>query len=172
MDTILFVRRLLILILLVAFQVLILNRIVLFGYVTPLFYLWMIARFDTAMSRVSMLLWSFFLGLAIDLASGTPGLNASCATLLGMLQPGFVKLFVSTERHEMIVPGTASMGRGFIGYLLLLTGLHHTIYFFLRSIPLGDWTALILKIVFSTLLTLIFMLVTEFLSVTSGRKRS
>ena len=166
------IKRLFTLIELVLLQVLILNRICLFGYVTPLFYIWMIARFDSSMTRSSILLWSFFLGLAIDIFSGTPGLNAASTTLLAMFQPGIVKLFVSLDRHDVLEPCSASMGgRQFAGYLLLLTTLHSTVYFILRSIPLADWTVLALKVVFSTLLTFVFMLVAEHISVGSGVKR-
>lgn len=157
-----FMRRLFALIGLTLLQVLFLNRICLFGYVTPLFYIWLIIKFDSSMKRYSTLLWAFFLGLFIDLFSGTPGLNAASATLLAMFQPGFVKLFVSLDRHDVLVPGSASMGgRQFAGYILLMIALHHTVYYILRSIPLGDWTVIVLKVVFSTLLTFILMLVTE-----------
>jgi len=172
MDGVSFTRRLFTLIGLVLLQVLFLNRIALFGYVTPLFYIWMIVRFDSSMSRSSILLWSFFLGLIIDVFSGTPGLNAASATLLAMFQPGIVKLFVSLDRHDVVVPCSAVMGsRPFAGYLLFVTVLHHTVYFILRSIPLGDWTVLVLKVVFSTLLTFVFMLVAESVSSGSGLKR-
>ena len=157
-----FISRLFTLIGLVLLQVLFLNRINLFGYVTPLFYIWMIVRFDSSMSRTSILLWAFFLGLSIDTFSGTPGLNAAAATLVAMFQPGIVKLFVPLDRHDVLLPCSASMGgRQFAGYLLLITALHHTVYFILLSIPLGDWTVLVLKVVFSTLLTFLFMLVAE-----------
>lgn len=167
-----FMNRLFTLIGLVLLQVLILNRICLFGYVTPLFYIWMIVRFDSFMKRSGVLLWAFFLGLFIDMFSGTPGLNAASATLLAMFQPAIVKLFVSLDRHDVMIPSSASMGgRSFAGYLLLMTTLHHTVYFILRSIPLGDWTVLVLKIVFSTLLTFILMLVAEHVSMNYGYKR-
>ena len=157
-----FISRLFTLIGLVLLQVLFLNRINLFGYVTPLFYIWMIVRFDSSMSRTSILLWAFFLGLSIDIFSGTPGLNAAAATLVAMFQPGIVKLFVPLDRHDVLLPCSASMGgRQFAGYLLLITVLHHTVYFILLSIPLRDWTVLVLKVVFSTLLTFLFMLVAE-----------
>ncbi len=173
MDRDLFLHRLFSLLLLVALQVLFLNRIALFGYATPLFYIWLIARFDSSMTRSGVLLWAFFLGLLIDLFSGTPGLNAASATLLAMFQPVFLKLFVPLDRYDVIVPGSSTMGgRPFTGYLLLLTVLHHTVYFILRSIPLGDWPVLVLKIVFSAIMTLVFMLVAELVSPNHGPKRS
>ena len=173
MDTVSFRRRFTTLLLLVALQALILNRIALFGYVTPLFYIWMIARFDSSMSRSSILLWAFFLGLLIDIFSGTPGLNAASATLLAMFQPGIIKLFVSLDRRDVLVPSSSSMGgRSFMGYLLLITVLHHGVYFILRSTPLNDWSVLILKLVFSSLLTFVLMVVAELISAPSGPKRS
>lgn len=153
-------------------QILFLNRISLFGYVTPLFYIWLIVRFDSYMKRTGMLLWAFSLGLVLDMFSGTPGLNAASATFLAMVQPGIVKMFVQTERYEQLFPSSATMGgRPFAGYLLLMTVLHHTTYFLLRSIPLGDWSVLVLKVIFSTLLTFIFMIVAERLTSSSGSKR-
>lgn len=153
-------------------QILFLNRISLFGYVTPLFYIWLIVRFDSYMKRTGMLLWAFSLGLVLDMFSGTPGLNAASATFLAMVQPGIVKMFVQTERYEQLFPSSATMGgRPFAGYLLLMIVLHHTTYFLLRSIPLGDWSVLVLKVIFSTLLTFIFMIVAERLTSSSGTKR-
>jgi rod shape-determining protein MreD len=172
METVSFFRRTGSLLGLVLLQVLFLNRIALFGYVTPLFYIWMIVRFDSSMTRSSILLWSFFMGLLIDMFSGTPGLNAASATLLAMLQPGMVKLFVPVDRHDIVVPGSFSMGRSFAGYLLLSTVFHHTVYFILRSIPLGDWHVLILKVLLSSLFTFILMIVAEYSFVVSAPKRS
>lgn len=172
METVSFMRRIVTLLGLALLQILFLNRISLFGYVTPLFYIWMIARFDSSMKRSSVLLWSFSLGLIIDVFSGTPGLNAASATLLAMFQPGMIKLFVPLDRHDVIVPGLASMGRPFIGYLLLITLLHHSVYFILRSIPLGDWQVLVVKVVLSSLLTFIMMIVAEYSFAGSGPKRS
>lgn len=173
METVSFIKRLGTLIGLAALQILVLNRICLFGYVTPLLYIWMILRFDSSMSRNSVLLWSFFLGLAIDLSTATPGLNTAAATLLGMMQPGLVQLFATHDRHDVLVPGVASMGVGpFSEYLILATVIHHSVYFLLRSIPLGDWSALAAKVVFSALLTFVFMLVIGLSSRNSANRRS
>ncbi len=170
MDT--FMRRFGTFVFVALMQILFLNRISLFGYVTPLFYIWLIVRYDSYMKRTAMLLWAFALGLVLDMFSGTPGLNAASATFLAMVQPGIVKMFVQTERYEQLIPSSATMGgRQFAGYLLLMTVLHHTLYFLLRSIPLGDWSVLVLKVVFSTLLTFIFMIVAERLTSSSGPKR-
>ena len=158
---------------LVLLQVLFLNRISLFGYVTPLFYLWFIIRFDSSMSRYSMLLWGFFIGLFIDIFTGTPGLNAASSTLAAFIQPSMVKLFLARERRELIIPGMGSMGAGpFAGYSLLMILIHHGIYFLLRSIPLEDWVVLTSKIVLSTLLTFVAMICVAASADNSNQRRS
>ncbi len=156
---------------LVLLQVLFLNRISLFGYVTPLFYLWFIVRFDSSMSRYSMLLWGFVTGLLIDVFTATPGLNATSSTLAAMIQPSVVKLFLAKERREVIIPGRNTMGTGpLAGYLFLMALVHHSAYFLLRSIPLEDWLVITAKIVLSTLLTFIAMLAVA-LSVEKSNQR-
>lgn len=171
METVSFMRRLSAMLGLAALQVLIFDRIALFGYVTPLFYIWLIVRFDSSMSRNAMLLWAFFTGFIIDTFSGTPGLNAASATLLALLHPYILKLFVTLDRTEQLLPGFASMGADrFIGYIFVMTLLHHTAYFTLRSIPLADWHVLLVKILLSTLLTILIMIVIERSSV-AGYKR-
>lgn len=157
----------------VLLQALLLNKINLFGYVTPLFYIWMIVRMDSSMSRNSILLWSFFLGLSVDIFSGTPGLNAASATMLGMIQPVIVKLFIPLDRYEFFIPSSATMGgRKFTGYLMLLVLLHHALFFILRSIPLGDWSVLVVKVLLSALLTILIMLTAEYAFAGTASKRS
>lgn len=173
MEPVSFLKRLGTMVGLVLLQVLFLNRISLFGYVTPLFYLWLIVRFDSSMSRYSMLLWGFIIGLSIDVFTGTPGLNAASATFAAMFQPAILKLFLAKDRREVIIPGRNSMSTGpFAGYLFLMTLLHHTVYFFLRSIPLEDWVVMTAKIVLSTILTFIAMLVVGLSAGDSNQRRA
>ena len=72
--------------LLVALQVLILNKINLFGYVTPLVYIWVTIKIDNSYSRNAILLISFLTGLAVDIFTGTPGMHAAAITLLAFVQ--------------------------------------------------------------------------------------
>ena len=61
-------------------QVIVLGRIHLFHYATPLFYVYFVAMFPRNYPKWSVLLWSFLLGLIIDIFSNTPGLAASVMT--------------------------------------------------------------------------------------------
>ena len=57
---------------LVLLQVLILNNVHIAGYATPFLYVYFILKFASGTSRNELMLWAFFLGLAIDIFSNTP----------------------------------------------------------------------------------------------------
>lgn len=159
--------------LLVALQVLILNKINLFGYVTPLVYIWVTIKIDNSYSRNAILLISFLTGLAVDIFTGTPGMHAAAITLLAFVQPNLVKLFVSYDRRELMIPSIDTMRRGpFIGYVSLCTLIHHLLYFVLKSIPVADWSMLISKVIFSAALTVLLIIVVDISFVKSAGKKS
>ena len=55
-------------------QVLVLGRIHLFHYATPFLYVYFVAMFPRNHEKWAVLVWSFLLGLLIDIFSNTPGL--------------------------------------------------------------------------------------------------
>lgn len=66
--------------LLVFIQVLVLNHVHLMGYAMPFLYVYLILVLNINVSRNILLLWGFFLGLAVDIFSNTPGMNAAATT--------------------------------------------------------------------------------------------
>ncbi len=52
----------------------------------------------------------FFLGLAVDVLSDTPGMNAAATVLLAFLRPTFLRLFVPRDTLDTLVPGSPYNG--------------------------------------------------------------
>ena len=71
----------------VLLQVLILNNVHIAGYATPFLYIYLILKFESDTPRNALMLWAFFLGLAVDVFSDTPGMNAAATVLLAFLRP-------------------------------------------------------------------------------------
>ena len=69
---------------LVLLQVLVLNRMHMNGYATPFFFIYFILKYNSGVSRNTLMVWSFLLGLTVDIFSNTPGMNAAAATLLAL----------------------------------------------------------------------------------------
>lgn len=148
--------------LLVAVQVLVLNQINLFGYVTPMLYILFTIKYRSNTNRSLILLLSFLLGLSVDLFSGTPGMHSAAITLVAFLQPIVMRLFISYDRRDVVIPSISSMHFvPFVGYVSALTLIHHLFYFLLKSIPVSDFSLLLAEVSLSMLLTVIIIVVLD-----------
>ena len=111
---------------LVLLQVLILNNVHIAGYATPFLYIYLILKFESDTPRNALMLWAFFLGLAVDVFSDTPGMNAAATVLLAFLRPTFLRLFVPRDTLDTLVPAIRTMGiLPFLKYLVVSVLIHH-----------------------------------------------
>lgn len=147
---------------LVLLQVLILNKIHLFGYATPFLYIYWLLKFDSDTSHNALMLWAFFLGLVVDVFSDTPGMNAAAAVLLAFVRPLFLRLFVPRDTLDGIVPSVKSMGLSpFLKYVVVCVLIHHSALFAIEYFSLSHWEMLLLRIASSTLLTVLCVMALE-----------
>ena len=91
-------------------QVAIVNNIHLWGYATALVVGYVVVRFRSGASRISMLLWGFFAGLMFDMFSDTMGMCMISMTLLAMLQPALLYLFKPRDASGDFIPTIRTMG--------------------------------------------------------------
>ena len=147
---------------LVLLQVLILNNVHIVGYATPFLYVYLILKFELDTSRNVLMLWAYFLGLAVDVFSDTPGMNTSAVVFIAFLRPAFLRLFVSRDTLDNIVPGVRTMGTmSFLKYLILTVFVHHTILLTIGFFSFVHIGMLLLRILGSTLLTVICIMALE-----------
>lgn len=91
-------------------QAVVLGRIHLFGVATPLLYVYFVLQFERNYPKWAVLLWSFFLGLFIDILSNTPGLAAASLTLIAAIQPYYFELFVPRDSADDLKPTLSTLG--------------------------------------------------------------
>ncbi len=157
-----FFRRLLLYAVLVLAQALVLNHIHLFGYATPLLYVYFVVSFPRNYPKWGILLWSFLLGLNVDAFSNTPGVAASAMTLIGLLQPYVLELFMQRDSEDDFQPSINSMGAGkYVYFSLLLTFIYCIVFFTVEMFTFFNWLQWILNILTSTLLSLLFIVVID-----------
>lgn len=122
-------RKLLFFILLLLTQVLVLNRIHLFDCATPMLYVYIMLLFRRNYPRWGILVWGFTIGLCIDIFSNTPGVAAASLTLLGLLQPYILMLFVQRDSPDDLQPSMNTLGVGnFIYYTIIVVLLYCTVF--------------------------------------------
>lgn len=155
-------QRLLIFLLLVLAQVLVLGHIELFHCATPLLYVYFAIMFPRGYPKWAALLWSFALGLTVDVFNNTPGVSAAAMTLVGCLQPYLLELFLPREAEPDIRSSAAALGFGnFFMLAFLLTLLFCLTFFMLQAFRLFEWQQLLTHVGGSTLLTLILIITLE-----------
>lgn len=147
---------------LVLLQVLILNNVHIAGYATPFLYIYLILKFESDTPRNALMLWAFFLGLAVDVFSDTPGMNAAATVLLAFLRPTFLRLFVPRDTLDTLVPAIRTMGiLPFLKYLVVSVLIHHGLLLTLEFFSFTHIGTLLLRIAASTLLTVTCIMAVE-----------
>jgi rod shape-determining protein MreD len=143
-------------------QVLVLNRIQLFGYATPLLYVYFILIFPRNYPKWELLLWSFCLGLVIDAFTNTPGVASTSLTFIGALQPYLLELFVPRDADEDMQPSIKSMGwQKFLTYSVLITLAFCLVFFTIEAFNLLNWLHWLKCVTGSTIITLLLIFTLE-----------
>ncbi len=158
----LYLKRSLWVILLILVQVLVLRHFHFGGYATPFVYIYFLLVLNKDVNRHILMLIGFCLGLVIDIFSNTPGINAAASTLLAFLRPYLLSLFVVRNDVDNLKPNVRFMGIGrFSLYVLVAALIHHLALNLIETFSLFDWKTLLLKTVYSVLLTYVCMMIIE-----------
>ncbi|MDR1527600.1 MAG: rod shape-determining protein MreD [Dysgonamonadaceae bacterium] len=154
--------RILLFILLIILQIALFDRIHLFGYATPLLYIYFIIKLPGTMNRNWVLLLAAFLGLCIDLFNHTMGMNMLACVVIGFFRYFFLDWFAPRDLYENYFPSFRSLGRAkFLRYAFVMTVLHHIILFTAESLSFFDPLALIYRIIGSVVLTILLIFAFE-----------
>ena len=95
---------------LVLLQVLVLNQMHVAEYATPFFYIYFILKFNSRVGRNELMLWSFALGLTVDMFGNTPGMNAAAATCLAFTRNSLMRLVTLRDLDEGFRPSIKNLG--------------------------------------------------------------
>lgn len=152
-------------ILIAAFQIFILNGLQLFGYFNPMLYIWFILMLPTNTPKWAVLILSFAMGFVVDIFAGQMGFHAAVATFIGFIRPIFIKIFFTGKDTETnLRPSIAEMGiLTFLPYIAILVFVHHFLYFTLEIFSFSEFFMTLLRIVCSTISTVLLILLCDYL---------
>ena len=158
------IRYTIIFIILILLQLLLFNNIQFSGFVNPYVYIMFILLLPIEISPWLLLLISFFTGLTIDFFISTPGLHTAATVLTGFLRPYILRLISPRDGYD---PGaTPSMEiygfRWFLFYTVFIVLIHHFSLFFLEVFRFTDFFRTFLRVLFSSLFSVIFILLIEY----------
>lgn len=156
--------------LLVPLQGLVFNHMVLFNVAVPLVFIYLILMMPVTLNTNWSVTLGFLVGLAVDIFSDTPGLNALCCTILSFSRKPVFHLYVSMDEDLAgRSPSILSMGAAtFMKYAITLSLIYCTLLFVVEASQFFIFELMILRIVCSTVYT--FLLLYTLDSLTTKRK--
>ena len=157
---------------LVLFQVLVINHIRLGGYVHPHIYLIFIMLLPFNTPKWQLLVLGFVLGLTIDLFTGTPGLHAGATTLMAFCRPSIIKLVSGSQKFENVQePNLGQIdGMWFFRYVLCMVVVHHFALFFLESFSFHLMGQVLLRILLSVPVSIFLIMMILYIFKTDKKK--
>ncbi|MFY7900835.1 MAG: rod shape-determining protein MreD [Chitinophagaceae bacterium] len=157
-------------------QVFVLNKVPpLHQFIVPYVYFLFILWLPFSIPRLLLLAVGFLFGLSLDYFTGTPGLHAAPCTLIAYLRPFLLNILIPKETTEIgyIEPSLKSMGFApYALYVTLFTFLHHAYLVFIEWMQFGDLLYFLGKVMGTTAISLLLIVVTEMLLFRKGKFRT
>lgn len=159
-------RRLFWLILLPLLQVVVFNHVHLWGYATPMPYVYALLILPASTPRWFYVTLGFTLGLFADMGSNTPGIAAAAGTASGLSIPFLLHLFAPKEFDDdtTLLPNVRTLEwTGFLNYAASAVLIHVSLFHIIEDFAFYFPLQLLINIVGSTVFTLVFIALFEVL---------
>jgi hypothetical protein len=151
---------------LILLQCLVVNKMLLLdGLILPFVYVFGILMLPFETPRWLLLILGFSIGLIMDYFTGMMGLHASACLFLTFMQPLVQKFLSPREGYDATQrPTVQSMGLGwYLAYAGILVFMHHGWLLFLEVFRLSSFFDTLVHVVLSSLATLIFLTIGQYL---------
>jgi len=139
----------------ILFQVLVMDNVMINGYMIPYIYLLFILLMPFETPRWLQLLSGFLLGLAMDLFSGTAGMHTAATVLAAFVRPYLLDLLAPRDGYETdTFPRIYYNGfLWFLKYTLIIVVIHHLALFYLEVFQMQAFFSTLLRVILSSLLS-------------------
>lgn len=142
-------------VLLLAAQVLIFNRIDLFGFINPFPYVLFIILYPVNGNKTGLLVASFFLGLLMDMFWNSGGVHAAASLLLAYYRPAIFKFSFGLSYEYQTVKLNDFLTPERFSFILIAVVLHHFVLFVLEVFKLSFLWDILVRTLLSTIFTII-----------------
>ncbi len=148
----------------ILFQVLVMDHVMLNGYLIPYFYLLLIILLPFETPRWIQLIVGFLLGMAMDLFSNTPGMHTVATLLVAFIRPYLLTLLAPRDGYEPeTFPRIHYYGVfWFLKFALILVTIHHFTLFYLEVFQLKDFFSTLLRVILSSILSVSTIVLSQY----------
>lgn len=148
---------------LLAVQVVVFNRLDLFGFINPYPYILFIILYPANGNKALLLLSAFVMGLLQDQFCDTGGPHALASVVLAYIRPAFFRFSfgVSYEYQTIKINDRISPER--LTFVLLCIVSHHFVLYMMELFRFSLILDVLLRTILSTIFTLIICIITIYL---------
>jgi len=135
-------------------------------FVVPYVYFLYVLWLPFSMGRSLLMFTAFIFGLSLDYFLKTPGLHAAACVLVAYVRPFLVNLLIRQEGDEQNYASPSMVSMGWAPYftmVFILTLLHHSYLVFLEWMQFGSFLFFIGKVLATTGVSMLLILITELL---------
>lgn len=152
-------------------QVLALNNVNVGGFINPYVYPLIILVLPFETKPWATLFIAFFIGIIVDLFTGTLGMHAFALVFMTALRPYFIKA-LSLDKFEQgkSINIRTQDSLVVLVYVALLFFIHHLVYFLVESFSLISFGRLFLLTLASTITSIIIALILLFIFKSPNKK--
>lgn len=149
------------------------SKIAFFGVATPLIFIYLLMRLPINMNSNWTFLIAFVMGLIVDIFNNTAGMNSlACLVMTLMRIPVFNLFILRDDDTGNPLPSIESVGFGnFFRYMSTLTVIFCATLFLIQAFTLRDFPVTLMRIVCSSVLSIILILGLDSLMSTRREKR-
>jgi rod shape-determining protein MreD len=148
----------------IIFQVLVMDNVMINGYMVPYVYLLFILLMPFETPRWIVLLSGFALGLGIDIFEHTLGIHTAATVLIAFIRPYVLNLLSPRDGYEPeTFPRVFYYGfTWFLKYTLLMVFVHHLALFYLEVFQLQNFLSTLLRVILSSALSASTILLSQY----------
>ena len=159
-------------ILLILLQVLVLNHLEINSYIYPQVYILVLISLPMNVDRRLAYLIGFVVGVIIDAFLFVPGLHAATCTFMMFIRQLYFKNFIEQEWYDSgLRPGIYSPETvWYLGYAGAFSFIFHLILFFLEEFSFHAPQVTFLRVILSSSISVLLILLLEYITDTPSNK--
>lgn len=140
-------------VLLVFIQIILFNKINFLGFLNPYPYLLFLILYPIKSNRNFLLVFSFLIGLTIDMFQDTGGLHALASLVCAYFRPNVFRFTfgVSYQFQTIKINNTFTTER--ISFIFLSVLMHHFVLYIVQLFKFGNFLNLSLELILGTIFT-------------------
>lgn len=155
MINIFFIKNLCSLILIILLQVIIFNQIIFFNKYSPLIYIMWIYIYSTNINKYQCLIFSFLLGLLMDILCFTKGIHASSCLLIGFSRLSITKIIINypCKNSKNLIKHASWLQKIFL--ITIMVFIHHFWMFMIEFFDYKSMTLILHHTFYNSIITII-----------------